>query len=420
MPKSSLEKIELSPFVKKAKNITLFIMFILITLLLLPWEQTTKGEGKLIAYNPSERDYTIHAPISGFIQSYHIQEDRAVKKGDLLFEMVDLDVEYLNKLKDIKDDIKVQYTNTQNSLNLLKQKRENLQENLRTGMQIHDKKIAQVKDSLKTLSNEETQAENSYAISKSNYERIKLLFDEGIESKRSYELAHNENVKAEALLKSTIINIQREKKTLEIRKREKERFNKLQENKIKTMQRTILASKNSLKTLDQQIAQASINLSRNSTSKVYATKDGYPLRILINDKDRYVKQGDALIHFAPDVTQRVVLLKVRALDMPLIKEGLHTRVQFFGWPSLQVSGWPKITYGTFGGIVNKVDPIAHEEDSFYAYITEDPAEPWPTDSVLKVGTRATAWVRLSTVAIWYEIWRLHNALPLKMTSVKEK
>lgn len=420
MHKSSLAKTELSPYVQKAKNITLLFMFILVLLLFLPWEQTTKGEGKLIAYNPSERDYTLHAPISGFIKSYYVEEDKFVKKGDLLFSMLDLDAEYLNKLEDIQSDIKIQYANTQNSLILLKEKRENLKENLKTGLEIHDKKIAQVKDSIQTLKNKETQVKNSFLVAKSNYERIKLLFNEGIESRRSYELTHNEYVRMETLLDTTLVNIQRESKTLQIQKREKKSFSKMQENRIKTMQNNIIISENSLKSLEQEITKASINVSRNTTSKVYATKDGYPLRILKNDKDRYVKQGDALIHFAPKVTKRVLLLKIRALDMPLIKEGLKTRIQFFGWPSLQVSGWPKITYGTFAGIVDKIDPIAHEEGAFYAYITEDPIEPWPEDGILKVGTRASAWIRLSTVGIWYEIWRLHNALPLKMTSVKEK
>ncbi len=420
MTKSSLEKIELSPFVGKAKTITLVIVFMLISLLFLPWEQTTKSEGKLIAYDPSERDYTIHAPISGFIKNYHLEEDKFVKEGELLFEMQDLDAQYLPKLKDISNDIKIERNNTNNTLTLLNEQIRNLQENLRTGLQIHEKKIAQIKDSLRSLQNKHKEVKNNHAITKSNYERIKLLFQEGIESKRSYEVAHNEYVKLTALLDTTSINIQRETKALEIQQKEKESFQKTQENRIKTMQGQFIASQNRLKTLDKEMTNASINISRNANAKVYATKDGYPLRVLKNDKDRYVKVGDPLIHFAPKVTKRVLLVKVRAIDMPLIKKGLKVRIQFYGWPSLQVSGWPKITYGTFGGIVDKIDPIAHEDGAFYAYVTQDPTDPWPDDEVLKVGTQASAWIRLSTVQIWYEIWRLHNALPLKMIQPQKR
>jgi len=419
MPKTSLQKIELSSYVVQVKKISFFIISVIVIMLFLPWEQTTQGSGKLIAYNPSERDYTIHAPISGFIKTYNVEENKFVKKGDLLFEMVDLDANYTSKLENIQSDIQRQYINEQESLHNLQDQKSNLSQNLTTGLLIHDKKIAQIEDSLKNLKNQKLQVQNSYRVAKSNYERVKLLFADGIESKRSYEVADNEYVRVRTLLKSVQINIEKESKTLEIQKREKDSFAKVQENKIKTMQNSIISSQNRLKTLAQNRTNSSINVSRNASAKVYATKDGHAVRILINDKDRFVKQGDLLLHFAPRVTKRAILLKVKALDMPLIKKGLKARIQFYGWPSLQVSGWPKITYGTFGGIVEKMDPIAHEDNYYYVYVVEDPKDPWPKNAVLRVGTKATVWVRLSTVRIWYEIWRLHNAQPAIMTSEKE-
>jgi multidrug resistance efflux pump len=420
MSKTSLEKAEISSFVKKSKTISLILVASLIALLFLPWEQTTTGEGKLIAYDPSERDFSIGAPISGFIKNYHIEENMFVKKGDLLFEMQDLDAQYLPKLEDIANDIKIEHTNTNNTLVILEQQQENLNNNLLTGLDIHDRKIAQIEDSLRSLHNTQKEVQNNYTITKSNYERIKLLFDEGIESQRSYEVAHNEYVKLTALLDTTSINIQREAKALEIQKKEKERFLKTQENSIKSMQERIISSQNRLKSLDKELTNASINISRNANAQVFATKDGYPLRILINDKDRYVKVGEPLVHFAPKVTKRVLLTKIRSIDMPLIKVGLKVRIQFAGWPALQVAGWPKITFGTFRGIVDKIDSVSHEDEAFYAYIVEDPNEPWPDHDVLKVGSNASAWVRLSTVSIGYEIWRLHNAMPLKMVHPQGK
>jgi len=420
MHRNSLQKVELAPFVKRAKTITTIIIVVLVLILFLPWEQTSKGEGKLIAYNPSERHYTIHAPISGFIKDYNIQEDKLVKEGDLLFEMVDLDNEYLPKLKDIGNDIQIERSNTQNTLRILNEQRNNLEENLQTGLDIYDGKISQTKDSLSTLRNTKSEVQNNYNISKINYERIKLLYEEGIESKRSYEVAHNEYVKFSTMLENTLLSIQREEKSLQIQIKEKESFLKSQENRIKSMQNQIIASQNRLKNLDKELTNATINISRNANSRVYATKDGYPMRVLINDKDRYVKAGEPLIQFSPLITKRALLVKVRALDMPLIKEGLKVRVQFYGWPALQVSGWPTITYGTFGGVVDKLDPISHEDGFYYAYIVQTPEEPWPSSDVLRVGTNASAWIRLSTVPIWYELWRLHNAAPVNMFYPEKK
>lgn len=417
---TSFEKIELSPFVKRAKTISLMIIGAMLLLLLLPWEQTTKGNAKLIALDPSERDFTIAAPITGFIKEYSVKENHFVKKGELLLEMHDLDKEYLPKLNEIASNIKTEQTNTTNTLSLLEDQKSNLVTNLTTGIEIHNRKIAQIEDSLNALQNTQMQVKNTLSITKTNFERIEDLYKEGIESKRNYELAQNDFVRLSTELERTLIAIQREKKALEIQKKEKEQFIKTQQNAIASMQERLIVTQNRLTNLEKELTNATINISRNTNAKIYATKDGYPLRIFANDRDRYVKVGDPLIYFAPKVSKRVLLTKVRSLDMPLIKAGLKARIQFNGWPSLQVAGWPKITFGTFGGIVEKVDPIAHQDGSYYAYIVEDPNEPWPADDVLKMGTNASVWIRLSTVTIGYEIWRLHNAMPQRMVNPKAK
>jgi len=420
MHKNALEKTKLSPFAYKAKRITTVIILALIALLFLPWEQTTRGDGRLIAYDPTQRDYQILAPISGFVKAYHIAEDRFVKKGDLLFEMVDLDAGYLEKLKAIEEDIEAQYQNMQATLEKAQKQKRNIIANVQTSKQIYDRKIAQSKDAIKALRLQALQEQNNYKVATANHERMKLLFKEGIESKRSDEVAENAYLKAKTALETIEVTIQRAQKSLAILQREKERFIKEQDNAIKSIENTILGYQSSLKGLEQQKKQASITISRNTTAKVYASKDGYPMRILKNDKDAYIKQGEPLVYFSPKVTKRALLLKIRRVDMPLVKKGLKVRVQFYGWPSMQVSGWPKITFGTFGGIIDKIDPIAHEEGVFYAYVTQDPKEPWPADDVLKVGTRANGWVRLSTVTIGYEIWRMHNALPSNMVMSTEE
>jgi len=53
-------------------------------------------------------------------------------------------------------------------------------------------------------------------------------------------------------------------------------------------------------------------------------------------------------------------------------------------------------------------------------VVEDIKEKWPDHSVLKIGTRANVWIRLSIVPIWYELWRQINAFPPKMVNPNEK
>lgn len=107
--------------------------------------------------------------------------------------------------------------------------------------------------------------------------------------------------------------------------------------------------------------------------------------------------------------------------MPLIKEGLQARIIFYGWPALQVSGWPKIQHGTYAGIITKIERSTYEKGVYYAIITEDESEAnWPSNDYLKIGTQSSLWIKLSTVPIWYEIWRLMFSLPPKMTTIDAK
>ena len=201
---------------------------------------------------------------------------------------------------------------------------------------------------------------------------------------------------------------------IDIIKNEKDKFLNDTENKVKSLESLILSSKNKLASLQEKQQLQSMNISRFKTSKVYAPKDGYVVRLYENDSNKYIKKGEKILYFSPKVTQKTLLLKVSDFNMPLIKEGLKVRIMFYGWPALQVPGWPEIKFGTFGGLIKRVDPISHEKGFYYAYVVEDPNEPWPATDVLRPGTQAKAWVRLHTVPIWYQMWRLMNALPPEM------
>ena len=109
-------------------------------------------------------------------------------------------------------------------------------------------------------------------------------------------------------------------------------------------------------------------------------------------------------------------MRVRLSDfnMPLIKKGLKVRIIFYGWPALQISGWPKISHGTYGGVIHSIEDISHEKGAYYALITEDKEDIWPDKSMLKLGSQASVWVTLGIVPLWYELWRLMMALPPAM------
>lgn len=417
----SLDKVQINSFVKKIWMFSFIVIVFLVMILFLPWQQTVKGEGTVVAYNPTQRDYPVLATMDGFIEEFYVGENQFVKKGTKLFRMVDLDKGYLDKLKSIEGSSKDQYKNSQTQISNFEDKKKNLDGFLAVGLNVYRQKYEQTKNKVDSLKLKKISLEKNNEIEKSNLERTQLLHADGIESKRNLELRENTYIESSVELKKIDIDMQIEKNNLDILNSEREKFLNETQNKIKLLDNDSLSSKNDLQSLGQAVQRNSVNISRYTSGEVVAEKDGYVVKIFQNDKNKLIKMSDKIMHFSPKVGTKSLLLKVSDFNMPLIKEGLPVRIMFYGWPALYVPGWPTIRFGTFGGIIKKVEQTSYQSGFYYAQIVEDTKEPWPKGNHLRMGTQATVWVRLETVPIWYQIWRLMNAIPPKMvTPVIEK
>ena len=413
---TSIEKVEPNPIIKKIWLFTAIIFVFLVLILFLPWQQTVKGEGVVTSYDPSQRDYQVLSTMDGFIEEFYVSENEFVTKGTKLFKMVDLDKNYLQKLQIIQNATKDKYENSEIQIKNLTRQRDNAKEYSLVGLEVYNQKLSQTKDKIKSLFLKKLALEKNAEITKASYERVGLLYEDGIESKNKLQERENVYVKAKMELENVYVEIEIENKNVNIIKNDKIKFLKESQNKIKSLDNNILIAHNGLKTLQQEIQGQSSNIARYSSGEVMAEKDGHVVRIYQNDKNKYIKKGEEIIYFSPKVSTKSVLLRVSGFNMPLIKEGLQARIMFYGWPALQIAGWPKIKFGTFGGVIKKVESSSYEKGFYYAQIVEDSKEPWPRANALRIGTQANVWIRLETVPVWYQIWRLMNALPPKMVT----
>lgn len=413
---NSLKEVELNPLVSQIWTISTVIIMILIAILFLPWQQTIKGEGVVLALDPTQRNYIMLATLDGFIDEIYVKENQFVTKGTKLYTMVDLDKEYSDKLKIIQSGSQEQYDNARKQIENFEEKHENLEEYLKTGLNTYSQKELQTIKKIQTLRLKKVSLEKNNEIEKINFERIRLLYQDGIESKRNFETAENRYIKAKIELEKIDIDIEIEDYALKILKNEKNNFSKETKNKLKVLESGSLSSHNSLRSFQKDVQINAADIARYGTRVVIAEKDGYVIKILQNDKHRLIKKGDEVIHFSPHVTTKMIELKVSDFNMPLIKEGLPVRIMYYGWPAMQIPGWPVIKFGTFGGIIHKVENTSYEKGLFYGQVLEDVNEPWPEGESLRIGTQATVWVRLDTVPIWYQLWRLMNAQPPQMVT----
>lgn len=411
---TSVKRIKVASFVYRYVRNLWLILLIFIGFMFLPWQQTVKGDGEVIAYSPSERNYQIYSPIDGFIDKIHVVENRFVKAGDTILEIKPIDRKYIDRLNEIASQTKYQVDFLQSSLNILTDKKSVTLDEMKAGLMAYDSKIKAVEDKIKELEVKREALSQNYEITKINYERVKKLFEEGIESQRNFEIEKNNIAKAKADLESIKIQIDIERQNLTAVKQEREKFLKEYTNKILTLEKDIMETRAKLASYQKELRKVESEISEYSTAYIKAKEDGYVVRIYKNDINQLVKKGEPVIMFAPIIHKRTILVRLPEFDMPLVKEGLPARIWFYGWPTINIPGWPAIRYGTFEGVVERVDPVKHEDGFYYAFVVETENEKWPSSDVLRPGSRATVWIRLSIVPIWYEIWRKLNGFPPNM------
>lgn len=306
------------PNPRKIAKVIFFTFLILILFLgLTPWQQFAIGNGKVIAFSPTERLHTVNSPIYGRIKKWYVDEGVLVKAGAPLVEITDNDPELLKRLGLEKDAILLRID----------------------------------------------AAKQSLAAGKSNVDRQKNLYHQGINSKRQYELAQIEYAKYQnELAQANIDNIN----------------------------------------IDVRIA-------RQQTQLIKAHVPGVIFKRLTGQQSVVVKEGEVLAQIIPETQSRAVALWIDGNDIPFVHLNQKARLQFEGWPAVQFRGWPQIAVGTFGGKIAFIDPTDNGMGLFRVVIV--PNEAWPATTFLRQGVRVHGWVQLGIVPLWYELWRQFNGFP---------
>jgi multidrug efflux pump subunit AcrA (membrane-fusion protein) len=161
-------------------------------------------------------------------------------------------------------------------------------------------------------------------------------------------------------------------------------------------------------------AGADIRVDRQQAQIVRAPRDGVIQQMLVGDTGTFVKEGDVLITFAPSTTNEVVELFVDGRDVPFISPGRRVRLEFEGWPAVQVSGWPAIARGFFDGVVFSVDAAPAPSGLYRVLVAPAADRPaWPSEPAVRLGAKTRGWVIMDTVTLGWEIWRQLNDFPLQ-------
>ena len=189
--------------------------------------------------------------------------------------------------------------------------------------------------------------------------------------------------------------------------------------------------KESLAAISDSIAKAELERdnmqARVAQQKIYAPSSGRVSRIgKTIGPGQTVKKDDVLLEIVPETQDQAVELVLSGFDAPLVTVGRKVRLQFNGFPAVQVQGFSRAAVGTFAGIVTNMDPVDEGTGRIRVWVQPDTPliasgkeSAWPTSLRLRPGTDTIGWVQLDTVPLWYELWRQFNAFPANYTDASK-
>ncbi|MCS6915701.1 MAG: biotin/lipoyl-binding protein [Myxococcales bacterium] len=408
----ALRSVKTASVVRRAARVMMVLFWVtLLFLLLAPWQQSSTGEGRVIAYTPVERQQTIEAPVDGRIVRWHVREGTHVKAGDLIVEMSDIDPAILERLRRERDAVAARLEAARARARAQQGRVAALTASREAAIGAADARMRMAQDRVRAAEQALTAAEAAHHTAQLNIERQQSLHARGLTSTRNVELAELERVRTSTEVdraRATLDAARNEERAL---RTEKERISRDASAALSDAEAAQAAALAEAAAAEAELARIEVRVSRQTAQQVRAPREGNILRLLANPGAEVVKAGDPLAILVPATQDRAVELWVDGNDVPLLSEGRHVRLQFEGWPAIQFTGWPSVAVGSFGGYVKVIDATDNGRGKFRVLVLPDEGDPWPSPTYLRQGVRVTGWILLNRVRLGYELWRQFNAFP---------
>lgn len=390
----------------------------------IPWQQSVVGSGKVIVLSPMQRPQNLEAPIKARLERWHVQEGDVVEEGQLVAELAEVDVKYLdaNQVPRMEGQLRALH----DQLDAGRGRIESLTRQIESLNAYRDASIASAKQKVLQTIQKLAQKQQALAFAEQelkttelNYDRTKTLVERGIKSQRDQELNDNYLVKARTEREKALAEVEVSKQDQAVAELERDKVAAELDAKISATEAYLAEAREKIAYTDNAMHKLEIELAsmraRVDQREIRAPIAGRVVRLLKVGATETVKEGDVLAVLAPDTPDRAVELFVSGNDAPLVTPGRHVRLQFAGWPALQFSGWPSVAVGTFGGRVSVVDAVDDGAGRFRVLVVPDQRtiqhfgdSPWPDPTYLRPGGKVSGWIMLDVVSLGFELWRQFN------------
>ncbi|WP_298534618.1 HlyD family secretion protein [uncultured Algibacter sp.] len=392
---------------------------ILFIVLFLPWTQNITGQGVVTTLKPNQRPQHIQSQIPGRIEEWFVQEGDFVKQGDTILRISEIKSDYF-------DDKLVERTNDQiqaktssvtayeGKVDALNRQIDALKYEQKLKLEQTQNKLMQSRLKVKSDSIDLEAAKTNLKIAETQFNRIQTLQQEGLKAVRDVE------EKRLKLQESQAKFISQENKYLTSQNEvinsrlELSRTNAVFADKISKAQSDMFTAQSSGYDTQAQVTKLENAYSnykkRNSLLYVTAPQDGFINKAMTGGIGVTFKEGAELVGIMPANYDMAVETFVRPIDLPLLHIGEEVRVQFDGWPAIVFSGWPNVSYGTYGAKVVAIERFISPNGKYRVLLAPDEKDhEWP--EAVRVGSGAKTIALLEDVPIWFELWRQINSFP---------
>ena len=425
-PVSSAPTIHLAQSARFAKRLGQWLMLSLllsiIAMMLLPWQQTSRGSGQVVAYVPQERQQTLESPVKGIVARIGpgLVDGSMVKKDQFIVEIEPFAKDLVATLRSQKRDLQAKLDSANNQKEIYARQVEDFESARDLAVESAQLMVESTKEKLQSKISLRPGYKEKVIQAVSNLERQLRLQKSGIQTEKEIEKLKAQRSLAESLAESLEKEILQVKKEVEAKKKTLLKEQKLAQTKVDTARGYGQEAVAKISTIQKEIRDIEIKLDEMKRLVIRAPRDGKILRMPMNELGKTIKPGDPILTLVPESSQSAVELFVNGNDMPLVQVGQEVRLQFEGWPAVQFPGWPSVAVGTFSGEVVVVDATSNNKGQFRILVMPSGNQEWPDSRFLLQGVRVNGWVMLKSVKLGYEIWRQLNGFPVLMSDEKPK
>jgi multidrug resistance efflux pump len=379
----------------------------------LPWQQSARGAGKVVAFVPQEREQTVTSPVKGVVDRLGegLVEGAVVKRGQFILEIEPSAANLVEQLQAQLKDLRAKLDSSNSKAEIYAANVRDFGEVRNFAISAAEEMVQAAKAKLDAKQKLVPGYEAKELQARLNYERQKILLEKGVKSEKEVEYLKKDWDVAKAELESARLEATAAEQEWDAKIHEREQKDREAQTKVDYARAMREDALGQAAAAQKEIRDVEVKLSEMDRLVINAPRDGTIFRMPVFERGQMLKEGDTLFTIVPETTERAVELWVSGNDMPLIRMNDHVRLQFEGWPAVQFAGWPSVAVGTFGGRIVATDATDDGAGKFRVLVKQDGDKKWPSERYLRQGVRVNGWVMLSRVRLGYEIWRQLNGFP---------